>query len=50
MKDFILTGMFIYILLILFLKQIRHFLTKINAKRLINDIHRHTVIRVVQST
>ena len=50
MKDFILTGMFIYILtLFIYLNQIRHF-TKINVKRLINDIDRHTVIRVAQST
>ena len=51
MKDFILTGMFIYFLTwFIFLKQIRHFFTKINVKRLINDIDLQTVIRVAQMT
>ena len=50
MKDFISSGMFIYILIwYIFLKQIRHFFSKINFKRLINDIDRHTAIRVAQT-
>ena len=51
MKDFILTGMVIYILTsFIFLKANLSFFFEYQRQRLINDIDRHTVIRVAQST
>ena len=51
MKDFILTGMVIYILTsFIFLKANLSFFFEYQRQRLINDIDRHTVIRVAQWT